>query len=302
MSANDREGALAGVGFDFDALEVEPVRFCNLCGSTQHVEVARSDRYGLAVHFWICVNCGLGFLSPRPTAREYERFYESFYRPLVSAYHGRPIDRDTIQHEQQAYAEELVSFLAGALVATPSTLLDVGGSTGVVAAAVRDAFGAVPTVLDPAPAELDVAAALGIETVRGLVEETSFGDRRFELVLLCQTIDHLLDIAGALAALRRVLARGGHVFVDVLDLEFAVRRQRSIERAVKLDHPHYLTRQTALAYFARAGLRPIAERLSDDGHWGFVLEADKGREPDWRTLQEGARRTLRELWLLRAEG
>ena len=45
----------------------------------------------------------------------------------------------------------------------------------------------------------------------------------------------------------------------------------SIEGAVKIDHPYYLTRTTALAYFELAGLAPVAERLSADGHWGFLL-------------------------------
>jgi hypothetical protein len=52
-------------------------------------------------------------------------------------------------------------------------VLDVGGSTGVVSAAVRDAFGALATVLDPSPDELSVAAAAGLENferVEGLVK------------------------------------------------------------------------------------------------------------------------------------
>ena len=65
------------------------------------------------------------------------------------------------------------------------------------------------------------------------------------------------------------------------------RRRGTIEAAAKIDHPYYLTRETAEAYFARAGFEIVAERLSDDGHRGFVLAPAEPREPDWERAQPG---------------
>ena len=59
----------------------------------------------------MCRRCGLGFLSPRLTAAEYGAFYEDVYRPLVSAFHGRRIDAETVQDDQRGYAAELVELL-----------------------------------------------------------------------------------------------------------------------------------------------------------------------------------------------
>jgi SAM-dependent methyltransferase len=288
------------VGFDPSAIETEVVGSCNFCGCSRHIEVARRDRYGFSVRYVVCSKCGLGFLSPRPSAAAYADFYERVYRPLVSAYHGRPIDAQTVQEEQRTYAAELVDFLRLTLHASPETVLDVGGSTGVVGAAVREAFGSEVTVLDPSPEELEVAAAGGMETVMGFVETADLGGRRFDLVLLCQTIDHLSDIAASLAAIRSWLSHAGHAFVDVVDVRFVARRRGSIEEAVKIDHPFYLTRETAIGYFDRLGLRIVAERLSDDRLIGFLVAAGEPREPDWAALQSGADVALRELWLLRA--
>jgi SAM-dependent methyltransferase len=276
------------------------VAACNLCGGERHVEVSRADRYGYPQRFVVCARCGLGFLSPRLTAAEYGAFYRDVYRPLVSAYHGRRIDAETVQDEQREYAADLVAFLRGMLPAPPASVLDVGGSTGVVAAAVREAFGARATVLDPAPDELEVAAAQGMETIAGFAEDADYGGRTFDLVLLCQTIDHLLDVGATLAAIRNAVSAGGRAFVDVLDVRFMARRRGSIEGAVKVDHPYYLTRATALAAFRRAGLAPTAERMSDDGHWGFVLAPAEPGEPDWEALTEAAGAFLDEVWRLRA--
>ena len=295
----ERAERIAAVGYDYAAHDLEAVEACNLCGSTDLDTLAEHDRYGYPATFRMCRRCGLGFLSPRLTASEYGAFYESVYRPLVSAYHGRRIDAETVQVDQRGYAEELVAFLRQTLPRSPATVLDVGGSTGTVAAAVRDAFGTQATVLDPAPDELAVAAANGMETVAGFAEDFDPGARRWDLVLLCQTIDHLLDLRATLASLRRLTADDGHAFVDVLDLMIAARNVGSVEGAVKIDHPYSLTRETALAFFEQAGFAPLAERLSGDGHWGFVLLASDPSEPDWEQLHRVAEGYRAELEVLR---
>lgn len=302
VSTEGRAARIAALSYDYAAREKEAVAACNLCGSGRRVEAARRDRYGFPAVMHVCARCGLGFISPRLTSAEYTEFYESTYRPLVSAYHGRTIDAGTVQVEQRGYAAELVDFLRGSLPAPPATVLDVGGSTGVVGAAVGTAFGARAAVLDPSPAELAVAGAAGMETIGGFLEDFDPAGRQWDLVLLCQTVDHLLDVSSALARIREMTAPDGHAYVDVLDFAYVTRREGSVEGAVKIDHPYYFTRDTALAYFAAIGLELRAERLSEDGHWGFLLGPGEPSEPSWESLRQAADRLLDEIWQLRAGG
>jgi 2-polyprenyl-3-methyl-5-hydroxy-6-metoxy-1,4-benzoquinol methylase len=295
VAIEERAARIAAVCYDYEAREREAVDACNLCGSAETVELSRRDRYGYPASLRMCTRCGLGFLSPRLTAAEYGAFYESVYRPLVSAYHGRLIDAETVQIDQRGYAAQLVEFLRETLPAPPASVLDVGGSTGIVAAAVRDAFGSAVTVLDPAPDELEMAAAAGMETIAGFAEDFEPGKRRWDLVLLCQTIDHLLDVHATLESMRRMTAAQGYAFVDVLDLILAARRQGAVEDAAKIDHPYYLTHDTGIAFFRRAGFEPVAERLSADGHWGFVLAPAEPRDPDWDELSASAAASIAEL-------
>jgi hypothetical protein len=111
-------------------------------------------------------------------------------------------------------------------------------------------------------------------------------------VLLCQTIDHLLDVRGTLAGLRQMTAPSGRAFVDIVDIDVLLRRTGSIETVIKIDHPYYLTRATAVALFALTGFTIVAERLSADGHRGFVLAPGSYRQPDWTTLKFIAARFL----------
>lgn len=277
------------LGYDYSAQATHRPTECNLCGTRgAAVEVTRRDRYGYPATFVVCSCCGLGYLCPRLSATQYTHFYADVYRPLVSAYHGRRIDAETVQLEQRGYAAELAAFLLPLLPSSPHTILDVGGSTGVVSRVLTAGLNARVTVLDPSPDELAVAHATGMETVAGLVEDFDPDGRKWDLVLLCQTIDHLLDIRSTLTALRQMTAAGGHAFIDIVDLDVLLRRTGNIERVVKIDHPYYLTRTTAVALFTLTGFALVAERLSDDGHRGFVLAPGPCAEPDWASLKISA--------------
>jgi SAM-dependent methyltransferase len=280
---------VAALGYDYGARASLRPAECNLCEARDHaIEIAERDRYGYPATFVVCRRCGLGYLCPRLNATQYAHFYSEVYRPLVSAYHGRRIDAETVQLEQRDYAAGLADFLLPLLPSSPRTILDVGGSTGVVARVLAARCNARATVLDPSPDELAVARATGIETIAGLVEDFDPGERSWDLVLLCQTIDHLLDVRGTLAALRRMTAAGGRAFVDIVDVDVLVGRTGDIERAVKIDHPYYLTRSTAAALFALTGFSIVAERLTEDGHRGFVLARGPAGEPNWPALAASA--------------
>lgn len=291
---------IAALGWHPDGHEHDFVPACNLCGSARHAEVARRDRYGFPSRYHVCLDCGLGFLSPRLTAAEYAAFYKSVYRPLITAHHGELVDARTMNDRQRRDGRDILVFLEGRLDRTPAAILDVGGSTGVVSAVLREAYGSAVTVLDPSPDELAVAVEHGMEAIAGLAEEADLGDRVFDLVLLSQTIDHLLDIRSTLEAIRRWTAPGGRLFIDLVDVGYIARRKGRIEDAIKIDHPYYLTRETAEAYFQLSGFVVEAERLSDNGHWGFLLAPGAPVEPDWEALRRAAGGQLKTVWQLRA--
>lgn len=278
--ATGRDERIAALGYDYAAQPHERLDRCNLCGHDRLTVVTHRDRYGYPARASGCRRCGLVFLNPRMTGEAYGRFYDGVYRPLVSAYHGRLIDAGSIQQEQAEYAEQRAEFLADFLPPSDRqrTLLDIGGSTGVVAAHLAQRFDLAATILDPAPAEIEAARALGLETVTGLVETWDAGDRRFDLVALFQTVDHLLDVAGTLARSREILADDGRLFVDIVDFRAGYLRNNSVEEAVKIDHPYYLTEATIEAYLARAGFEVLGvDYAADHLHVGYVCRAAESR-------------------------
>jgi SAM-dependent methyltransferase len=278
---NDRRTRIQALDYDYASQPKHDVRACNLCGSTGFAVLTHRDRYGYPVEAHGCRQCGLVFLNPVMTAEAYGSFYAGTYRPLVSAYHGRLINAQTIQDEQRQYAAERGDFLAPFVQGMRSKrMLDIGGSTGVVAHALAKRFGFEATVLDPAPLETAEAQALGLETIEGFVEAHDFGRRRFDVVGLFQTIDHLLDVSGTLKRIRQIIADEGLLFVDIVDFRAAYLRNWSIEEAVKIDHPYYLVEFTAEALLVRAGFEVLrTDYEADHLHVAYVCRPAEPR-PD----------------------
>ena len=268
----ERQERIDALGFEYAAQEWRLVERCNLCGASAFTVLTHRDRYRFPVTASACDRCGLVFLDPVMSAAAYSRFYAGTYRPLVSAYHGRLIDAHTIQGEQGEYAADRGDLLAPYLDGRGyRTMLDIGGSTGIVASALAERFGLNATVIDPAPLEAAEAQALGIETIEGLVEEVDLGGRRFDVVIVCQTVDHLLDVAGTLRRIRELLTDGGILFIDIVDFRAAYLRNWSVEEAVKIDHPYYFTEATMAAYLRRSGFVVVrTDYAADHLHCSYV--------------------------------
>jgi len=124
------------------------------------------------------------------------------------------------------------------------------------------------------------------------------GDRQFDMVMLCQTVDHLLDVTGTLRRVRELLTPQGLLFVDIVDFRAAYLRNWSVEEAVKIDHPYYLTEATATAFLKRAGFDIVrADYAADHLHVSYIA---RPAQPDAAALppQGSVRELLREVRFL----
>ena len=97
---DERQRRIAELAYDYDSKPRQRRLDCNLCGGKRFVTLTHRDRYGYAANADGCLRCGLVFLNPFMNAEAYAHFYTEVYRPLVSAYHGRRIDAESIQDDQ----------------------------------------------------------------------------------------------------------------------------------------------------------------------------------------------------------
>jgi 2-polyprenyl-3-methyl-5-hydroxy-6-metoxy-1,4-benzoquinol methylase len=269
---NNREKRIQNIGYKYSSEEKKYIEKCNLCDSNIHTVITHVDRYGFPASASACNNCGLTILNPVMTPESYMNFYSDVYRPLVSAYHDRLINSETIQAEQVEYAYKLTKLIGPfAKEVKLTTLLDIGGSTGVVSRILREKFKLKATVLDPAADELACAEGSEMEVISGFIEDYNPDGREFDLIVFCQTIDHVLDALGSLKKIRELLSSNGLFFVDIVDFRAAYLRNNSIEEAIKIDHPYYFTEETMELMLTKAGFNIMRKSYADDHlHIGYI--------------------------------
>jgi SAM-dependent methyltransferase len=151
--------------------------------------------------------------------------------------------------------------------------LDVGGSAGIVAREVVREFGLKGTVLDPATEEVAAAREAGLEGIVGSVE-TWNTNQKFDLILLCRSIEHMFDLRLALSRIRSQLTPQGLFYCDTADFMEMCRLMGPPETFTKVDHCYWLSQSTALGIFHMAGFELVSMNIvTGYGEVGFLLRA-----------------------------
>lgn len=261
-----RRERVGRVGYDYAAQPKVLRKTCNLCGSDRYAVIATEDRYGFPARAQMCLRCGLGCQNPLLTPEAYADFYRSAYRPIISAFKGKPVSVDRIEGIEKKFAADIDDLLLGRFI-DPSvhrSVVDIGGSVGVVAEHFRKKYGMTATVLDPSDHELAEAKARGLRTIHGLLEQHDFTGETFDVVLLCKTVDHFFDLDRALATIRSIISPSGLFFLDHNDFQALYIAFQSVERVVQVDHCYYLFRETMQLFLRKHGFKVRAVDIARD--------------------------------------
>lgn len=224
--------------FDYASQPKELVPRCPVCRYPNPSEPSR-DRNGFAIQIARC-RCGVEYLAERMTREGYAKFYTEAYRPLAwavaneGAYDHAQMQRDLLV-DQQHYAAKWIAQWRR-LIPASERLLDVGGSTGVMARTILDACGCRDAlVLDPSAEELAEARAQGLETYQGFAEDApDLG--LFDGIVCCQALDHVAEPLHALQWMRASVTPKGWLYVDIVDALLWARHTRRTQIVHKVDH------------------------------------------------------------------
>lgn len=242
-------------------LATDHVPACPLCGSSHRAPVTDRDRAGFPATSVCCTQCGLVYITPRLTAEAYTEFYRSGeYRRIASSLKKPGDPPNTVESRrdcQLRYAETISKLLSTAGLKPGMTFLDIGGSIGAVAARLTADYGLRSTVLEPSDEERGEAAARGLETIAGTLDDWE-PTERYDIVGLFQTIDHLLHPATSLRKIReRVIRPNGMLAVDVVDFRFLTAGFKNLHKAVKIDHPCAFTAWNMHVLLMRSGFEVL---------------------------------------------
>lgn len=267
---------------------------CPVCASPRRFQFARQDRYGLPTHAYLCRSCGFIYLSPILANEEIGPFYADWYRKFASAYRGTELTPEAVEKDQSEYAEALWDTVSchvpqWSADGSPIVLYDVGGGTGVVSAYFREKIpGAQVTVVDPGAPELDRAGKRGLGTLCATAEEWNPAQESADVILICRTMDHIVDPSRVLRTASRALKEdGGVLVVDFTDWPL-VAKSEGVQNAMHIDHPSNWDIDLAYELLWCTGL-PDIESYALQGHsgMGFVCRRMHPGEgpPSLRSLQ-----------------
>lgn len=246
----------------YAAAGLEAVR-CNLCGADDAEPIARGERFGTAACTVICRRCGLMYLNPRWTAEAYARFYASDYRALMGQ-SEEPLREVLLR--QRVHGARILAF-CGEYLRPGARVLDIGCGVGGVLDALRRARGCAGVGVEPCAEHARYARRIGLDVREGRFEDIAWANERFDLVILTQTLNHLLDPAGTLARIRRVLAPEGKLFLEVQNVpEYA----RMCPTPFQVDHTYYFCPETLECMVRRAGFEPLNVEVETAGRAALV--------------------------------
>jgi len=287
---------------DVENLTREIVPCCNVCFSERNIILSTQDRYGLPLRTAMCLNCGLIYLVDRLTPASYREFYQrGTYRDISSRFNNTHHSIADIEASQSLYAKNLIRAIDGYVDKT-GNLIDIGGSVGRVCREIADHFQMRGTILDPAEDEIAGARKFGLKTVSSAIEEWDT-DERFDLVLLCRSIEHLVDLRKALGNIRRLLSARGLLYCDIADFMDSCEIIGPPRAVTKLDHCYWLCLDTAYEIFRALGFDIVSMNItSGQAQVGFLLRRSELRpvsplKPEWIQRQARKLQHLESQWI-----
>jgi len=127
-------------------------------------------------------------------------------------------------------------------------LLDVGGGTGRVAAAVRDLIDDV-VVTDVSFGMLERSPRSPLRPVCGGAESLPFAGHTFDRVIMVDALHHVIDQAGSAAEMFRVLKPGGWLVIEEPDIRTFGVKLIAIAEKLLLMRSHFLAPDAIAALF-----------------------------------------------------
>lgn len=232
---------------------------CLLCAGRETTLVATRDRDGKPLTNRLCQSCGLVFVAPPPTREALDAWYAQSYR---LDYKGVITPRPMHVLRAGRVALDRISRIRPLLTGQPRTL-DVGSGGGEMLYLLTHLAGARAEGLEPNEGYARHAREqLGLPVHQGFVERSADIRGGFDLITIYHVLEHLAQPAQALTILHDWLKPGGHLVVEVPNVE------ATCQAPAHSFHRAHLTTwgvPTLERLGLQAGLQPTRAWVSEDG-------------------------------------
>ena len=229
---------------------------CAICdGNRLRPVLTKASRDGELFSLVACARCGLQFLTPRPTADEIARYYDD-------AYFTKRTERGYDNYFSEATRREIIRVIELNLrdlgffdleekLSGDKRVLDIGCAAGYFLSYLAGR-GWDATGVDISESCVEFARGAGLTVYQDDYLDITFS-RRFDIITLWASLEHLHRPGRFLAKAREELADGGRIFISTC---------RTGGPFMKLSGAdwRYYNFPEHLYFFSRSALRKILEQ------------------------------------------
>lgn len=209
-----------------------------------------------------CHDCTVGYPNPRPAAEAVRDYY---------AHQAAPNDwemENYVEIPQKArqswtrFAERLTVLRGGA----PGRLLEVGCAAGWLLHGARSLGWEVEGIEASPKFQRYASTTLGLPVHLGTLASVPLAPGSFDVVVMTDVIEHLVDPVADLHRIHRLLAPGGRLVLATCDLGSWCARFWGLDwRQIVVSHTFYWTRRAMCHALGRAGF--TVEQFSEPRYW-----------------------------------
>lgn len=247
---------------------------CNLCGADMPrpwLEV--TDRFsGEPFHLVICSQCGLIYLSPRPTTDEISAHYPDEYE----AYQ---LDAEAMSMTQAWHSNRMWGMQTKFLNkhhSLPGRLLDIGCATGEFLNTARQVGWEVYGLEMIAEYAQRARDRFNLDVIRGTLESVELPDNTYDAITMWDVLEHLPDPRYALDQCHRLLKPNGILVFSIPNLS-SFDRYLFGTKWIGWDAPRHFTlytRETLWKALKMSGFSLVSSKCLLGGKGTFLLSMD----------------------------
>jgi SAM-dependent methyltransferase len=256
-------------------------------------------QFGYSVHPVICKSCGLVYLNPRWSKKDYDIFYSYYYDPLYRLEIKPDYGIDGVIKNMKIIWNRINNHISSDI----QHVLDVGCGSGHGLKFIKDQIR--DCEIFGIESSKECCEILQSDKIGASIVTTDFDSdwtdkyhNKFDLVILRHVIEHMLNPVKTLKKIRNVISKNGVIYFATPDMMHPRLNLRDYDewwqywfRAV---HPYYYCKETLFKILELAGLYPYkyGDKINEEV-W-CLAKQNKSFDFEFSNIYEKQKRILDE--------
>jgi 2-polyprenyl-3-methyl-5-hydroxy-6-metoxy-1,4-benzoquinol methylase len=230
---------------------------CPICGEANIRPWLTKIKDDIVFNIWECATCRSGFLNPRPKKEYLDKIYLKSYQGYNREISLYDILEDEREYPNATFDALRIIGIAKKLIGSSEEklkALDIGSGYGFFSQGALK-LGFEVTAISPGKFDNEVFAKMNnFKPIENNFEDMEFNDVNYDLVILSQVLEHILDPYNMLIKINRLISPDGILALAVPNINSFLVKIYGQKESSCFWIPQHVT------YFSEKGLHFLLER------------------------------------------